>query len=256
MKNPLLIDLDGVLRIGNSPAKYISEFLSFIKANNINACVLSNSSLYSSKTIYDFFSNHSIKIDIPILTTVDFAVKYVEERFNSIAVYASDEVKNLLNIKIEYEKPEAVLIGDIGQAWNYDILQQIFEYLMNGAKLIAMHKNRFWYKPETGIQLDAGPFVHSLEYAASVKATLLGKPSELYFNSALKLLGEKKNTEFIMLGDDLESDIKGAKALNAKTILIYTGKTKFPYDKKYENIVDYEAKNLLDVNDILGKYFL
>jgi len=148
MKNPLLIDLDGVLRIGNSPAKYISEFLSFIKANNINACVLSNSSLYSSKTIYDFFSNHSIKIDLPILTTVDFAVKYVEERFNSIAVYASDEVKNLLNIKIEYEKPEAVLIGDIGQAWNYDILQQIFEYLMNGAKLIAMHKNSFWYKPE------------------------------------------------------------------------------------------------------------
>ena len=96
MKNTLLIDLDGVLRIGNSPAKYISEFLSFIKANNINACVLSNSSLYSSKTIYDFFSNHSIKIDLPILTTVDFAVKYVEERFNSIAVYASDEVKNLL----------------------------------------------------------------------------------------------------------------------------------------------------------------
>ncbi len=255
MKNPLLIDLDGVLRIGNKPAKFISEFLNWLNENNIRACILSNSSLYSAKTIYKFFQSYSINIDLPILTTVDFAVNYVNERFTNIAVFASEEVKNLLKDKTNYKNPEAVLIGDIGQSWNYDIMQQIFNYLLNGAKLIAMHKNKYWNTPDLGIQLDAGPFVHALEYAASIKATILGKPSELYFNSALEIIGERKNSKFIMIGDDLVSDIMGARGLDAITILIYTGKTKKTFPKEYSNFVDFEADNLLDVKNILTELY-
>ena len=44
---------------------------------------------------------------------------------------------------LEYEKPEAVLVGDIGDAWNYKLMQTIFEYIRNGAELIAAHKNKY-----------------------------------------------------------------------------------------------------------------
>ncbi len=253
---PLLIDLDGVLRIGNRPAEGLQKFLDFLNSNNANACVLSNSSLYSSDEVYDFFNQHNIKINLPIITAIDAGFKYVNQKYKRVAVYCDENVKFLFESMLNYKNPEAVLIGDIGSAWNYNILQQIFEFVQNGAELITIHKNKFWNKEGEGIKLDAGPFVNAIEYATSVKATLIGKPSELYFKSALSLLNNFKNNEtqnFIMLGDDLESDIKGANQLGAETILIFTGKTKPPIPANYKPFVNYTANNLDEVIKLLKK---
>jgi ribonucleotide monophosphatase NagD (HAD superfamily) len=42
---PVLIDFDGVLKIGENPAPGAGDFLKFIKENNIPSIILSNSSL-------------------------------------------------------------------------------------------------------------------------------------------------------------------------------------------------------------------
>lgn len=248
---PLLIDLDGVLRLGSKPAPSLQNFLTFIRENNIKACILSNSSLYSSSEVYSFFTNHSIKINLPIITAIDAGYNYVRSKYKRVSVYCDNNVKPMFNEILDYQNPEAVLIGDIGDTWNYKMLQQIFEFVQNGAELVAIHKNKFWNKPNVGIQLDAGPFVHAIEYATSVEAMLIGKPSELYFMSALNLLDKDKLEKFVMIGDDLDSDMMGANKLGAKTILIYTGKTKSPFPKSYEQFVNYTANNLEEVIEIL-----
>ena len=56
-----------------------------------------------------------------------------------------------------------------------------------------------------------------------------------------------------MLGDDLETDIKGSKKVGAETILIYTGKTNKATSIDKNNIIDFEADNLLDVIKILSQ---
>ncbi len=251
MNQALLIDLDGVLRIGIKPAPYLEEFLMFLSDSKIKACILSNSSLYSSEKVKKFFAEHSIQINLPIITTVDTALNYVKRNYKNVAVYTTEEVKELFSQFLNYSTPEAVLIGDIGKQWSYEIMQRIFIFLKNGAKLIAMHKNKFWNKPDEGLQLDAGTFIKGLEFAADVKAKLLGKPSKIYFQAALKLLDLKSTEKFFMLGDDLDTDITGAKNIGAETILIYTGKTKKPIPMQYNKVVDYEAENLKDVISIL-----
>ena len=247
MQKPILIDLDGVLRLGDKPASDIKLFLDFIKKSKIPSCILSNSSLYTSEHIYKYFENHSIKIEIPIITAIDAAHAYIKDRFTKVAIYTSENVISKFANFLEYENPEAVLVGDIGNVWNYKLMQTIFEYLDNGAELIAVHKNRYWQNPSQGIQLDAGPFIHGIEYASGVSATLIGKPSPLYFNSALKEIGIQPNELFIMLGDDLESDMGGAKLLNAETILLLTGKTNLPIPELYKKNIDYIAQNLTQV---------
>ncbi len=253
MQLPLLIDLDGVLRIGENPAKNIQTFFTYLKQENIQACILSNSSLFSSNQIIEYFDEHSIQVEVPIITAIDAAYDYIYNRYKKVAVYTSQNVKKLFEDFLDYNNPEAVLVGDIGNKWNYELMQTIFEFVKNGAELIAAHKNKFWYKPNLGIQLDAGPFIHAIEYAASTKATLIGKPSSLYFHSALQKIKYKPKQNFIMLGDDLESDIKGAKQIGAKTILILTGKTKSDYASGYKKYIDYEANNLIEVLNILEK---
>lgn len=251
MEKSLLIDLDGVLRIENKPAEGLQNFLDFLHENSINACILSNSTLSSSKQVKEFFLQNSISVNIPIITAIDAAYIYAKEKYNKVAAYTSENVIDLFAEFLDFENPEAVIIGDIGNMWNYKLMQTIFEYVNNGADLIAAHKNKYWNKPDMGIQLDAGPFVHALEYATSSEAILIGKPAPIYFNSALKKINSSTNNSFIMIGDDLDSDITGAKNIGGETILIYSGKTAEPYPNSYSDKVDHEAKNLMDVIKIL-----
>jgi ribonucleotide monophosphatase NagD (HAD superfamily) len=73
--------------------------------------------------------------------------------------------------------------------------------------------------------LDAGGFVKCLEYASSKSAKILGKPNCEFFSLAINDMGVKKE-EVLMVGDDIESDILGAKACLIKTVLVKTGKYK------------------------------
>ena len=70
---------------------------------------------------------------------------------------------------------------------------------------------------------DTGAFVALLEFASNKTATVIGKPSRLFFEMALKDL-ELSPAEVLMIGDDVESDIVGASNVNIQTCLVQTGK--------------------------------
>jgi ribonucleotide monophosphatase NagD (HAD superfamily) len=67
------------------------------------------------------------------------------------------------------------------------------------------------------------------------------------------MLGYQEETKFIMLGDDLESDITGANNMGSESILIYTGKTQYPLSTNSKVKPTYEAKDLLEVIKLLEK---
>ncbi len=68
---------------------------------------------------------------------------------------------------------------------------------MNGAPLIAIHEGRY-YKKSDGLALGPGAFVKGLEYSASVKAEVIGKPNAKFFLAAL---GNTSPEEAVMIGD-------------------------------------------------------
>jgi HAD superfamily hydrolase (TIGR01458 family) len=84
------------------------------------------------------------------------------------------------------------------------------------------HKNR-WWQTSSGPLLDAGAFVAGLEYAAQAEAEVVGKPTAAYFESALAELDASPG-EAVMVGDDVEADIGGAKRVGLRGVLVRTGK--------------------------------
>ena len=118
--------------------------------------------------------------------------------------------------------PDVVVIGDIGDRWNYEVMNRVFKMLNNGAELIALHKGKYW-QAEGDLQLDIGAFVSGLEYASGKSATVVGKPSSSFFKLALAEL-ELPAEQIIMVGDDIDSDIGGAKNEGLRGILVKTGK--------------------------------
>lgn len=41
-------------------------------------------------------------------------------------------------------KADFVIVGDIGDAWSYELLNTVFNQMIKGARLIVIDKNRFW----------------------------------------------------------------------------------------------------------------
>jgi len=251
-----LVDIDGVIKLGNNPAPFINEFLDFIYKNNIPTCFISNSTISNSEMIKDFFISKGIDLKMPVMSAADAALNYVKNNFSRAAVFCSEPVKKSFGNFIDYDKPECVVIGDLGKEWNFEIMNRIFNYALNGAVLIAMQKNKYWKTPEEGYLLDAGAFIKAIEYASGKESILIGKPSPLYFKSALELCGNSDDDDFLMLGDDLYSDIGGAQSIGGKGILIYTGKTAYPISPEVEIKPDYEVKDLKDAITLLHNILL
>ena len=119
-------------------------------------------------------------------------------------------------------KPEAVVIGDLGAAWTFDRLNRAFRQLQAGARFVALQKNRYWQTAD-GLTLDAGAFVAALEYAAGRSATVVGKPSAAFFQGAADSM-QLALSDVVVVGDDITSDVRGARAAGAQGVLVRTGK--------------------------------
>jgi phospholysine phosphohistidine inorganic pyrophosphate phosphatase len=119
--------------------------------------------------------------------------------------------------------PQAIVVGDLGERWTYALLQEAFEYLMAGADLIALSRDRYWLQGDR-LALDAGPFVASLEFASGKSAIVAGKPSGAFYSAALRSLGLDPSAAAAMIGDDLWSDVEGAQRAGLQGWLVRTGK--------------------------------
>ena len=111
---------------------------------------------------------------------------------------------------------------DIDNNWDFQIMNDIFNKVMDGSKIIALHRGKY-FQINSGLRIDTGAFIKGLEYATNKDSILIGKPDQSFFKIALKFLNmSRKNVA--MVGDDLVNDIQGAKDNNIFSILVKTGK--------------------------------
>lgn len=251
-RKPLLIDFDGVVKLGDSPAPDAEEFFNFINENKIPACILSNSTLRTGELIKEFFSSHGIILQIPALTAFDAAVSFTRKNYKRVQVYCRDYLIHHFEGLIDSDNPEAIVVGDIEDKWSYQIMNEIFKKVFAGADLIAMHKNKYW-NPHGELLIDAGAFIEGIEYSTNKKATLIGKPSKLYFETALNKIGCSLENNFYMIGDDAENDVIAAQKIGGTGVLIYTGKTKYPLKLQLDSKPDFEVHSLIEMIGVLEK---
>ena len=218
----ILLDIGGVLYEGNKPIKGAQEVLDDLR-KKYRVRFLSNTSRIPPSMLVKKLESLGFDIEEKELFTALSAAKLFLERRNSSAyVIATDEAQRYfedLRGQTRY-----VLVCDAYTNFTYDRLNFAFRLLEDGAGFLATNINRY-FKDEDGLSLDAGGFVKCLEYASNKQAKVIGKPNCEFFSLAIASMGLKKE-EVIMVGDDIESDILGAKACWLKTALVKTGKFK------------------------------
>ena len=118
---------------------------------------------------------------------------------------------------------DAVLIGDLGDAWSDALMQEAFHALRGGADFVAVSRDRYWRRGEA-LVMDCGAYVAGLEYATGRSADIAGKPSPVFFAAALKSLGDLPAARVAMVGDDPWSDVAGAQAAGMQGWFVSSGK--------------------------------
>ena len=221
----LLLDLSGVVYVQEEAVPGAAEALAELRARQIPIRLVTNTTMRPRRTILERLDRLGIDADAAeLLTPATLAARRCAEAgYESVALVVLDELREDLEGVPEGDgKADAVIVGDLGDAWDYDVLNGAFRQLMDGAELIALQKNRFWETAE-GLSLDAGPFVSALEYATGREAEVVGKPSDAFFELALSDLGVTADGA-AMVGDDVEADVGGAMDAGLAGILVRTGK--------------------------------
>ena len=221
----LLVDLDGVLYVEDEPVAGAVDALAELRSAGIGLRFGTNTTTRSRRATLGKLAGLGFEVgDDELITPAILARRLCEERGHRRVALIMDE-----GIKVDFaelvevdDSPDAVILGDLGSAFGFEILNRAFRHVMEGAELIALQKNRFW-RTAHGLSLDAGPFVAAIEYATGKEATVVGKPSAAFFDLVLDSLGADASAA-AMVGDDIETDVGGALDAGLAGIQVRTGK--------------------------------
>jgi len=226
----LLCDVHGVLYIHPDPVPGSVEAVRRLAASGFPHAFLTNSTQHDKAWIVA--SLRAAGFDVPperLVTAAEAAGRALRRRGHRRVGWLCAEalardipgVEPVLPGRGERDV-DAVLVGDLGEGFTYRALNEAFRWLLGGAELVALARNRAYQTPE-GLVLDSGPFVGLLEEAAGVAATVAGKPAPELFRTGLDLLGLAPS-EAAMVGDDLDGDVLPAMDLGMTGVLVRTGK--------------------------------
>jgi HAD superfamily hydrolase (TIGR01458 family) len=219
----VLLDLDGVLYVGEQPVPGAARAVAMLRQAGYDLRGITNTTTMPRRSIAEKLARMGLALsERELATPATLAVRAIG-RDSAVLCIRDSLREDFAGIREDDRHPSWVVMGDPGGAgYAPETLQRIFRLCMDGARVLALHKNRFWQKAD-GLCLDLGAFVAAIEYATGQAATVLGKPSPDFFQAVCADLGTDP-AHCLMVGDDIESDIGGAQRVGMRTVLVQTGK--------------------------------
>ena len=248
----ILFDLDGVFYVGGKVIPGAAEALDWVRSEGIPCCFITNTTTKTVHEVAEKLRGFGFRIpDDSIFSAITATRDFLREQGKpSVDLLVRDSVKpEFEEFPQDSATPDYVVVGDIGAAWDYPLMNRVFNELMRGAKLVAMHKTRYW-QTEEGLCMDIGGFVAGFEYVSGQEALIMGKPSLSFFEYARKSLGVPA-TNVMMIGDDIENDVGGGQAAGFTGVLVKTGKFRLQMLETSDVDPDAILASIADLPDLL-----
>lgn len=218
-----LIDLGGVVYQGDAQIDGSAQAIALLRDADVPLRFLTNTTSAPRGSIVGKLAKLGVAIEPEHIFTPAMAARHlIVERGLAPHFLVNPALMEDFADLPEGDKP-TVIIGDAGDGFTYEAMNEAFRLLEDGAQFIALAKNRKFAGPDGRICLDAGAFVAALEYASGREAEVIGKPSPEFFRVACADM-ELSPAETAMIGDDAEFDASAAVACGLTGVLVHTGK--------------------------------
>jgi len=251
-----LIDIDGVLTVSWHALPGAVDAIARLRRTGVGLRLVTNTTSRTRSWMATRLSSMGFPVHPEdILTAPGLTAHYVAEHFpgaRTLVLNSGDLRADLTGLDLvgpDARHVDVVVLGGAGPEFTYDVLNQVFTHVQNGAALIAMNRNLYW-ATDDGLRLDSGTFLAGLEQATGLTATMTGKPAATFFTTALGVLGTDA-ADAIVVGDDVESDVIGGQLAGLRGVLVRTGKF-LPRDlEKADPTPDHVIDSVADLPDLI-----
>jgi phosphoglycolate/pyridoxal phosphate phosphatase family enzyme len=231
-----LIDLDGVVYVGESPTEGSVETINLLKKAGKIVIFLTNDPRKSAAEYSEKLRGMGIVVNPGDVVTSGMAIAYhirsshpdIKEKKAYVVGSSSlkDEIR-LTGLPLvsgeEAKKADFVIVGGHPD-FHYEEMKIAALAVRGGAEFFATNRDPVFPTPE-GLVPATGAVLASIETACGRKAVVAGKPELIMFEVALAEHLHRDRDRFAIIGDRLDTDVQGGRNAGIATILALSGST-------------------------------
>ncbi|WP_017541767.1 MULTISPECIES: HAD-IIA family hydrolase [Nocardiopsis] len=225
-----LLDLDGVVYIGDRPVPAAPEAVAKARAAGMAAVFVTNNSSRTPASIAERLTALGVPAAAgDVVTSAEAAARLVRERFPAgapVLVVGDTGLRlalirrGLRPVTQAAEDPVAVVQGHSPRL-SYDLVCQGALAVSRGALFVASNADAT-APMGPGILPGNGSFSRVIANAAGLEPVVAGKPMRPLHEEGVARTGSRRP---LVVGDRLDTDVEGARARGAASLLVLSGVT-------------------------------
>jgi len=229
-KKGFILDIDGVIGRGERPIPEGIEGVRRLRELGKKLVFVSNNSTRSRTIMIDRFNRFGIEVSEDEMLLATFATaRYLKREAGKARIFTTGEEGLIEELElaghevVDYSDAEYLVVGS-NRGINFEIMTKALRCCLAGIKYIATNPDRI-FPGEDGPIPGTGMLIGALYWMTGrMPDVVIGKPSKVIMEEALDILGLKAD-EVVVVGDQIEVDVKAGKAIGATTLLVLSGVT-------------------------------
>ena len=223
----LIIDMDGVLYLGDQPMPRLGEFFAFLRQRPIPFILATNNSTRSPQEYVNKLKRMGVTVSADeILVSGQATARYLARQYprgTRVHVFGMPALREAMTDEgfVLVDKDVELVVASMDREVNFEKLRQATLLIRSGARFIATNLDPT-NPSEEGLIPGTGAMIVALEAASGVKATAIGKPEPTMYQLAMEMMGARPETT-AALGDRADTDILGGKRAGLTTICVLSG---------------------------------
>jgi len=224
----LLIDLDGTLYHGDRMIPDADKLILELRARELPYLFVTNNSTAAPEAVADRLNAMGIPAAASdVCTSAQASADYIAGRYAGARVLVIGETGLLLAVEsagltVTDKRPDVILQG-LDRSFGYERAAQAVDAIRGGAAYIMTNPDLL-LPTNGGFMPGAGSIGAMLQAASGFQPVVVGKPSSILMDYAMKRLGVGSG-QSLVIGDNLATDIAAGARAGCETALVLTGLT-------------------------------
>ena len=222
-----VFDLDGCVWTGDVLTPGAAEVLALLRSQDRRVCFLTNNSRARAQTLQVKLERLGVQAAAhEVLTPLEILGEVITARFGPARVLAigGPELEQAILdgghslVPVDRFREAAVVVVGNDFALSYERLTAAARAAAAGAAFLTPNIDPRLPLEDGEFLPGCGAIAEAVATAAGVRPLVIGKPEPPLFELALQRMGVKE-TEAVMVGDSIDSDVRGARRVGMTAVL-------------------------------------
>jgi 4-nitrophenyl phosphatase len=223
----LIIDMDGVLYLGDQPMRCLREFFAFLRERPLPFILATNNSTRTPQEYVDKLAGMGVTVSPDeILVSGQATARFLAREYprgTRVHVFGMPALKQAMTDEgfVLADEDVQLVVASMDRGVTFEKLKRATLLIRSGARFIATNLDPT-NPSEEGLIPGTGAMIVALEAASETKAKAIGKPEPTMYQLAMEMMGAKPETT-AAIGDRVDTDILGGKRAGLTTICVLSG---------------------------------